>query len=234
MRVTTPKLPPPPRNAEYQPDPSYSVLERVRDVLKTRFRFTPIGISRPAVTVEFAAGYETWEVIPAFVKGTRGSEFIYDIPGASPGSGWIRSAPKVHLQYVNACNEIPRRGQAKALSRLIKAWKYFNDVPISSFCLEMRSAQHVAGLQAYVHVWDVCLVLKSLYQHQLAPMQDPTGATGWFYPCSSADDRTTALSKLLTGMVHARLALDADRAGDNWTAFYHLDQLFAGKFPARG
>ncbi len=82
----------------------------------------------------------------------------------------IESAPKLHLGYVNACNQIPSYGRAKALTRLIKAWKCFNNVPISSFYLEMRCAQHVAGEATYIHVWDVYEVLDSLYMQQLEPI----------------------------------------------------------------
>jgi hypothetical protein len=216
-----------------KPGASYTALEWVRDVLKTRFPTTPVAINRPAVVVRFGTGLETWEVIPAFVKRIVASEFVYDIPGASTGSGWIESAPKLHLGYVNACNQIPSYGKAKALSRLIKAWKFFNNVPISSFYLEMRCAQHVAGETAYIHVWDVYEVLDSMYMQQLEPMWDPTGTTGWFHACSSDSNRAEALAKLLPAVAHASLARDADRASDPATAFYHLNKLFGGKFPAR-
>jgi len=32
---------------------------------------------------------------------------------------------------------------------------YFNDVAISSFYLEMRAAEHVAGQTVYSSIWDV-------------------------------------------------------------------------------
>jgi hypothetical protein len=127
-----------------KPDSSYTALNWVKDVLSTRFPRTPVMIRRPAVVVQFGGGYETWEVIPGFLTGRGGKDqFVYDIPGPSAGSAYIDSAPKEHLSYVDACNEKPHKGDAKDLARLIKAWKYYCDIPISSFYVEMRGAQHV-------------------------------------------------------------------------------------------
>jgi hypothetical protein len=158
---------------------------------------------------------------------------VYDIPGPSVGSGWITSAPKVHLKYVNDRNKKPHDGDAKRLARLIKAWKYSCDVPISSFYLEMRSAQHVATLSTYIDVWDVCQMLEKLQGHVLAAMSDPTGASSRFHACSSDATRTDALSKLTTAARRARTALDAYRDDDADTAFSYLNLLFGGNFPAR-
>jgi hypothetical protein len=160
-------------------------------------------------------------------------QFVYDIPGPSAESGWIDAAPKEHLAYVNECNKKPHEGDAKALARLIKAWKYYCNVPISSFYLEMRCAQHVDTRSVYSHVWDVCQVLEKLNNHQLADMNDPEGASGRILACSSISTRTDALSKLSTAAARARKALEAYRADDTDTAFYYLDLLFGGKFPAR-
>ncbi len=96
-----------------------------------------------------------------------------------------RRSPKEHLAYVDECNEKPHKGDAKDLARLMKAWKYFCNVPVSSFYLEMRAAQHVAAQSTYIHVWDVCQLLESLQENKLAGMNDPKGATGRICACST-------------------------------------------------
>jgi hypothetical protein len=106
-------------------------------------------------------------------------------------------------------------------------------VPISSFYLEMRCAQHVSTQSVYAPIWDVCQLLEKLSNHQLAGMNDPKGASGRILACSSASSRAHALSKLNTATVRARKALESYRADDADTAFYYLDLLFGGKFPAR-
>jgi hypothetical protein len=217
-----------------EPGSSYTALNWVKDVLSARFPSTDVVIRRPAVAARFSGGYETWEVIPGFITSRGGdNQFVYDIPSPSVGGGWIDAAPKEHLAYVNECNESPHKGNAKSLARLIKAWKYYCNVPVSSFYLEMRCAQYVATLNAYVHVWDVCLILEKLRDHSLAAMNDPKGASGRICACSSDSSREDALSKLNAAATRARKALDADQAGDPETAFYYLDLLFGGKFPSR-
>lgn len=217
-----------------KPESSYTALTWVKDILSDRFPRTTVKIRRPAVVIEFGGGYETWEVIPGFLT-TRGGpdQLVYDIPGPSAGAVYIDSAPKEHLAYVDGCNLKPHKGDAKALARLIKAWKYFRNVPISSFYLEMRCAQHVATQKTYIHVYDVCQILEKLDGHELAPMNDPSGATGRIHACSSDATREDALSKLSTAAARARKALDAYKDEKYVTAFENLDLLFAGKFPAR-
>jgi hypothetical protein len=217
-----------------RPDLSYTALNWIKDALQARFPNTTVSIDRPAVKVKFASGYETWEIIPGFVKQSTPSGFSYHIPGPSSGSKYIESAPKEHLSYVNEANKVPSTGKTKRLSRFIKAWKYYCNVPISSFYLEMRCAQHVRSVTTYVDVWDVCLVLEALSSNQLASMNDPSGLVGKFEACSSDAKRADALSKLNTAAVRARKALDAQRAGNDTTAFTYLDLLFGGKFPSRG
>lgn len=217
-----------------KPSSSYTALNWVKDALMTRFPATNIVIRRPAVVVEFAGGYETWEVIPGFLTA-RGDEgvYVYDIPSPVTGGGWIGAAPKEHLAYVNECNKAPHQGDAKDLARLVKTWKYYCNVPISSFYLEMRAAQHVRSIDAYIHVWDICLLLEKLVSHQLADMNDSRGASGRFSACSSDSSYRDALSKLSTAATRARKALNAHRAEDPDTAFYYLNLLFDGNFPAR-
>lgn len=217
-----------------KPGSSYTALTWVKNALVARFPNTVVEIRRPAVEVRFGGGYETWEVIPGYLTSRGGvDQLVYDIPGPATGSGWIDSAPTEHLKYVNDCNTAPHKGDAKDLSRLIKSWKYYRSVPVSSFYLEMRCAQHVRSQTTYIHVWDVCQVLEKLDGHQLASMNDPRGATGRIVACSGDATRSDALSKLSTAATRARKALDAYNADKPDDAFYYLDLLFGGQFPGR-
>lgn len=217
-----------------RPGSSYTALTWVKNALGERFPRTPVKIRRPAVVVEFGAGYETWEVIPGFLT-TRGNsdQYVYDVPSATYQGGWIDSAPRVHLDYVNLANKKPSKGDAKALARLLKAWKYYRNVPVSSFYLEMRCAQHVRGVSRYIHIYDLCEVLESLHANQLAAMNDPSGATGRIRACSSDSSRADALTKLSRAATRARNALEAYKDGKTDHAFYYLDKLFNGQFPTR-
>ena len=215
-----------------KPTTSDTALSWVKSALAASFPTTVVRVSRPAGVVEFAGGDETWEVIPGFLRSTANDKYVWDIPG--PSSGWIDSAPLEHLTYVNECNtKAGVVGGTKKLARLMKAWKYYNNVPMSSFYLEMRAAQHVANQKSFVPVFDVCWLLEELVSHHLAGMNDPKQASGRIYPCSSDAKKIEALSKLSTAATRARKALEAQQAGNNDTAFYYLDLLFGGEFPAR-
>lgn len=216
---------------EDRPGSSDTALNWVKAALSSSFPYTTVRVSRPAVVVEFAGGAETWEVIPGFLKTTSPSS-VYHIPGAA--TGWLESAPIAHLDYVNECNtKSGVLGAAKKLARLMKAWKYYRTVPISSFYLEMRAAQYMATQGSFLALWDLCLLLESLESHGLAAMNDPKGLVGRFYPCSSEYRKSDALSRLGTAATRARNALDAHCDGKDDEAFYYLDRLFNGHFPSR-
>src|ERR1700761_3218541 len=161
-----------------RPGNSDTALAWVKNALATSFPYTVVRVSRPAVVIAFAGGDETWEIIPGFMTGRGGAGvYVYDIPGAA--AGWLDTAPLEHLAYVTEINS--RRdiaGGAKKLARLIKAWKYYNDVPISSFYLEMRAAPFLAARSSFVPVYHMCYLLEYLNSIALAAMNDPKGASG--------------------------------------------------------
>jgi Second Messenger Oligonucleotide or Dinucleotide Synthetase domain len=213
-----------------RPTLSSSILSSVRAKLKERFPFTNVRVSRPAVVIEFGSGYETYEVIPAFAVGSVGGGMKFYIPGVV--DEWMESTPEAHLEFVNDCNKIPGEGYAKSFVRLVKAWKYYCNVPISSFYLEMRAAKYISEQKTVIYAHDICYFLQRLFDGGLADMNDPTGSTGRIRPCSSDATKREALSKLSTAVTRARKALDAHVADDDATAFRYWDLLFAGKFPA--
>lgn len=216
-----------------RPASSDTALRWVRDALTASLPSTPVYVSRPAVVVDFAGSDERWEVIPGFITGRGGADYlVWDIP--APGGGWIDTAPVAHLDYVNTCNQQPGAvGGAKKLARLLKAWKYYNSVPISSFYMEMRAAQHMATQPSFSALWDLERVLSNLNASGLAGMRDPKKAAGMFHACSSAATKTEALSKLDTAAGRAFKALCAHTDNDPDTAFAYLQLLFNGHFPAR-
>lgn len=216
-----------------RPGSSDTALDWVKNTLTASFPYTKVRISRPAVVIEFANGTETWEIIPGFLT-SRGGEnvYIYEIPGAA--SGWLESAPTEHIKYVNRINSMPgNEGAAKKLARLAKAWKYYNNVPISSFYLEMRAAKYMSDEKSYIASWDVCRYFEHLEEIRIGGMNDPTGNAGRFYPCSSDSKFDQAMSKIETAASRARKALDADNASNPASAFSYLNLLFGGNFPSR-
>jgi len=182
------------------------------------------------VVAEFNAGRETWEVIPAFYK-SGGDTPLYTIPGFGE---WITSAPTAHLDYVNEVNNTAGiSGGAKKLARYAKAWKYYKNVPLSSFYLEMRAAEYMARQTWFDAPQDMYYYLKDLQNRELAAMNDPKGLTSRINATSTDTKHDDALSKLSTAVTYAKKAIDADVAGRTDDAFYYWNLVFGGNFPAR-
>lgn len=106
-------------------------------------------------------------------------------------------------------------------------------VPVSSFYLEMRAAQYMRGETSFSAPIDICRLLESLDARELQAMQDPTGNTGLIRATSSVAKHIEARSKFSTAAMRARKAVNAYLAGDDNTAFTYFDLLFGGGFPSR-
>lgn len=217
-----------------QPTNPWDALESLRAVLKARFSTTPMWIDPPAVVVAFGGGYERWEVIPAYIS-ERGfsTQQVFYIPSHKWVGGWIYSAPKVHLEYVNACNERPNHGNAKALARLVKGWRYANDVTISSFYFEMKAVEYVARQSTFIPVFDLSGLLSEMEEEGLAPIPDPSGLTDEIRPCRDGDDLSKAQDALSISAYVAQQALKQYLAKDAGLSFAYLSQLFGDSFPSR-
>ena len=213
-----------------QPLSSDTALRKVKECLQGTFTSTYIHIDRPAVVIEFASGTETFEVVPGWIKQGSGDRRVYAIPGRS--SGWIESAPDAHLNHVNDVNQSPAGG-AKKLARLLKAWKYYCNVPVSSFYLEMQAARHMDGESSIIWSYDVRAVLRIMYNSELASMNDPSRLVGRIYACGTEAQKTDAKSKLATALSRANKARDAEAVDDIDAAFSWWDKVFGGKFPIR-
>jgi hypothetical protein len=217
-----------------RPSSSTTALNNVKYALTERFPGTVIFVDRPAVVVAFGAGAETYEVIPAYLTSAENgsAELTYHIAG--PNGSWIKASPDSHLEYVNDCNKRPSPGKAKGMARILKAWKYYRSVPISSFYLEMRAAQYVSAESSIFWLLDLKYLLHELRDSGLASMNDPTGVSGRFDACKSSAQKEDALSKLDRAISRVDNAYEADGSGRTRDAFYYVDLLFNGEFPAYG
>jgi hypothetical protein len=204
-------------------------LGKVRDALIVRFPYTGVRVNTPAVCCPFGTvATEQTEVIPVdYMKDSAGFQ-IYDI--ADGEGGWMKTSPDAHNAYVKAVDD-KLGGKVKPLIRFIKAWKYFRDVPISSFYLELRVAKYAAGETVIVYDIDVKAILKMLWDCQLANMQDPMGISGYIPACTTDIRKQTGLSKLQTALSRAENARDAAYKEKISDAFYWWRLLYNDEFP---
>jgi len=216
-------------------DSSYD-LNNVKTSLRYTFpRTDGIKVSCPAVRIPFGTyASERMEVTPCcfggLVETPLGKARRYQIPNCS--GGWMFSSPEAHNAYVRNIDDKLSQ-QVKPLIQLIKAWKYYNNVPIKSFYLELRVTKYAEGESSIVYDIDLQRIFSSLYKLELASMRDPMGISGLIPACKTDAKKLEALSKLKTAATRAEKAIQAKEKGNIDNAFYYWNLLFNNKFPAR-
>lgn len=211
-------------------------LRKVKESLQSTFWSTDgIVVSCPAVKIPFGIyKSEELEVTPCCINGlaktSLGNFRRYEIPDCN--NSWMFSSPKAHSEYVEHHNK-RLYGKLKPLIQLLKAWKYYNDVPIISFYLELRATKYAEGEEVIVYDIDMKNILKELKKNELAAIRDPMGVSGLISPCNSKPQKDTALSKLKTAVSRAEKASTAKTNKMISDAFYWWNLLFNDEFPSR-
>ena len=211
---------------------SKKMLDGVRAALKTRFPQTKVRVNAPAVLVPFGslASENTEIVVGKLCQRTANGRPIYQI--ADGAGGWMKTSPGAHNAHVAARDEL-LHARLKPLICFVKAWKYYNGVPVSSFYLEMRTALYMKGKAKVVFERDVA-GLFALLDDNLADVRDPVKVAGLIKPCASPAQKRRTQTKVATAARRARSALAATQRGDEAEAFKLWRQLWPDKFPARG
>jgi hypothetical protein len=205
-------------------------LAKVRDSLDARFPNTAVRVSCPAVVVPFGnTRVETTEVVPANYVGDEAGHYVYDIPDCA--NGWMRASPDAHKAYVAEVDQ-KLNGKVKPLIRFVKAWKYFREVPVSSFYLELRTAKYASGESAIVYDIDVQRVLCQLRDCNLADMRDPVGISGYIAACKTPALKEASLSRVQTAAARAEKAREAAGKDDPSSAFDWWRLVYNDQFPS--
>lgn len=195
---------------EDRPSSSTTILNRMRDLLTRELtEATSVSVSRPAVTIKFPSIVADYEITPAYlVRGSTDEDRVVVIP-ASEGQ-WREAAPQAHNKFVA---EIDRKhnGAARELARLLKAWKYQHSVPISSFYLEMRSAEYGKNNSSIWALASLRSIVTKLISTELAAMNDPTLLVSRITACSAESSRRVSMMKLRT------LKSNLDIVYDEWS-----------------
>ena len=209
-------------------------LRKLRSALVKRFPNTRVRTSSPAVIVPFGTdARETTEITPAFYVETArlrtGGRFkVYGIPNCA--GGWMKSSPDAHNFYVRLIDG-NLSSKVKPLVRFIKAWRYFNNVPVSSFYLELRVAKYASKKSSIIYSADVAGIFRFLHDSELAKVRDPMGISGNISPCRTEPELRMTRSRVTTARTRALKACEAEIRGNTREAFDWWNKLFARKFP---
>jgi hypothetical protein len=214
---------------------SSTTLRKFKEALQQTFWQTKgIEVNTPSVLIPFGQyASENIEVTPCdfvgLVETPVGKKASYEIPNFD--DGWMQSSPTAHNAYVRR-EDNRLGGMLKPLIRLIKAWKFFNNVSITSFYLELRITKYAEDEKSIVYDYDIKRIMKILNDNSLASIQDPMGISGYVRACSTEAKKSDALSKLATGLSRAEKAVDK-RESDLNKAFEWWNMFFNGQFPNR-
>lgn len=210
---------------------SATSLREVKEALQKRFPNTGVYVDSPAVVCPFGTSdAETFEIVPAHYLKRENDYNIYDIPDSN--NEWMKAGPTAHNQYVTDVNK--KLGyKVKPLIRFIKAWKYYCNVPISSFYLEIRTVKYAEKESSIEYSIDVKNVIKLMCDNDLASVVDPTGISGYIKACKSESKKNDAMSKLNSARSRAIKARTAENDGNIGDAYYWWNMFFNSKFPSR-
>ncbi|MDP1821539.1 MAG: hypothetical protein Q8K58_16810 [Acidimicrobiales bacterium] len=167
-------------------------------------------------------------MVPAFIEDTSNSDaFIYRIP--SPSGGWMLSSPEGQRGFINR-EHVRLNEKLRPLIRFVKLWKYCNDVPISSYYLELMTTYVMRTTGTIIYSWDLDMVFGVLYESQLRPLDNPNSVPGTV-AAARAWEVEAAQKAVLRATALAGLARDKERAGNDAEASDYWDMLFGGRFP---
>jgi len=205
-------------------------LRLLKERLQATFPKTPIRVSSPAVVVEFGTcDWERYEIVLADYVKDHNTHKVYNI--ADGTAGWMKASPDAHKAFVRSM-ETKFTGKGRALVRFMKAWKYYCNVPVSSFYLELRVTEYAGGKSSIIYPIDVCRALSHLRSKALAAMQDPMGVSGLIPAFATDAKKQDALSKLEMAYSRAVKAIEADKNSKTEDAFYLWGLVFGGQFPS--
>ncbi|GIG03287.1 hypothetical protein Cci01nite_83800 [Catellatospora citrea] len=207
--------------------PSTALATAKAALAGSSWKISAVAVSSPIVAVTYHVS-PNFEVAPAWFKETIRGHSVYWIAGRS--DEWVVSAPGAHLAYVSSQNDRLNK-KVKPLIRLMKAWKYSVGAPVSSFYLEMRTAEYASRETSIVYDIDLRRMFDRIIDYQARDMNDPEGIVGRIPACASEDKRRTTLrlaQEALTNLEIAQAARDANNKTANWIA---MSKVFGDKYP---
>lgn len=215
-------------------DSAYTLRKIKESIQETFSRTEGIVVNSPAVRIPFGSyASEMMEVTPCCTNGTvntdYGNFYKYHIPDGN--GGWLDSSPSAFNAYVEYHHK--RLGyKLKPFIQLVKAWKYYNDAPISSFYLELRVTKYAETETSIVYDIDLYRFFRFLNDDELPSINDPLGVSGRIHACSTDAKYNTSLSKVKADFKRAEEAYN-NRSSDLDKSFERWNVFFNSQFPSR-
>tara|TARA_R110002073_G_scaffold186392_1_gene344966 strand:+ start:2074 stop:2931 length:858 start_codon:yes stop_codon:yes gene_type:complete len=191
------------------------------------WKITSVQVDSPAVAVTYYSE-PNFDIVPAWYRDEVRGFNVFWIPGR--GDEWILSAPAAHVAYVNRQNDRLSK-KVKPLVRLLKAWKYHVNASVSSFYMEMRTAEYVAGETSIIFAIDLRSTFRKMIAEEVRGMNDPEGIVGRIPACSSDEKRRQTLASMQTALANLERAEAAEKQGDKSSYWGAMFGVFGKDFP---
>lgn len=207
--------------------PSSALAAAKSAVTGCDWKINGVAVSSPVVAITYYSP-PNFEVAPAWFKETKAGFNVYWIAGR--GDEWVLSAPAAHLNYVNRQNDRLSK-KVKQLVRLMKAWKYHVGAPVSSFYLEMRTAEYASKESFIVYDVDLRRIMSTTIEYEMRDMNDPEHLVGRIPACASDEKRRRALSLARDALSNLNAADAAKQRGDRHTYWQSMRAVFGQDYP---
>ncbi|WP_197381461.1 nucleotidyltransferase domain-containing protein [Mycolicibacterium mengxianglii] len=207
--------------------PSSALTAMKQNIAGSHWAIAQLAISSPTVKVTFYTSPH-FEIVPAYYKRKHQDIHVFEIPG--PDDEWVESIPSAHNKWVSDVNDRLNK-KVKPLARLVKAWKYENSVPVSSFFLEMRTVNYSSDEGAIIYDMDLRAVFRRLVYSEMRSMNDPLGIVPRIPATSSEANRTFALRQARDALEHLEAADAAKTNNDRSTYWSHMTSVFGYDYP---
>lgn len=207
-----------------------TLMNRVREALKSTFPTTEIGRDGQAVVVAFSDG-KSIDVVPAWwVRPMDNGWPLYRIPGGT--TDWIDTSPGLHNKYIND-GDARSGGQLKKVIRILKYWRNQRSpaLPLSGFHLELLLTQEGICNGARTYAQCVADALDLLARRDCRALQDPCGLSGLVSAAGTAAKRSLLDAAVQSSARRAIEAVDYEEGGRFAAAVERWQLVFNGGFP---
>jgi hypothetical protein len=166
------------------------------------------SVDWPVLSFEDKFDASRIEIVPAYPHDGGGLL----IPDPDESDQWIPSEPEKHARFFN---RVRSDDPNMLLLRLLKIWKYLNDLPISSLNLELMAAEVLLSRSLQIDPWNqLVLVLKELKSRGLEPLQDPSTPTKRLVSAGTGSEHgDNLLSRIENAIVDADRIVDLAKSG---------------------
>lgn len=208
---------------------SFTLIDRVRADLQSRFPATGVRRDQQAVVIDFAAGQQSLDVVPAVFQRMTALRPVYLIPD---GLGdWLETSPEAHDAYFNS-QVRQTGGKLRRVVQLMKWWKFSRaePIPIRSFHVDvlLAASRVCAGVKPYTH----CLfeAFRLLDDRECRSLRDPLGRYSPIRAASTDVQLQEVRNAVGYALYHSQAAVAAEAVRDFEEANRQWSIVFNGRY----